>query len=74
MDVSQAARPRRFGKTLFMDTLREFFDIRRDSRELFEGLQISKHQEFDLKGYRTVLCYGAVFFEKDCLVCAVGSV
>lgn len=24
MDVSQAARPRRFGKTLFMDTLREF--------------------------------------------------
>lgn len=38
-------RPRRFGKTLFMDTLREFFDIRRDSRELFEGLEISKHQE-----------------------------
>ena len=26
-------RPRRFGKKLFMDTLREFFDIRRDSRE-----------------------------------------
>ena len=38
-------RPRRFGKKLFMDTLREFFDIRRDSRELFEGLEISKHQE-----------------------------
>lgn len=38
-------RPRRFGKTLFMDTLREFFDIRKDSRELFEGLEISKYPE-----------------------------
>lgn len=43
--VILVTRPRRFGKTLFMDTLREFFDIRRDSRELFEGLEISKHQE-----------------------------
>ena len=43
--VILVTRPRRFGKTLFMDTLREFFDIRRDSRELFEGLQISKHRE-----------------------------
>lgn len=43
--VILVTRPRRFGKTLFMDTLREFFDIRRDNRELFEGLQISKHRE-----------------------------
>ena len=43
--ISLITRPRRFGKTLFMDTLREFFDIRRDSRELFEGLEISKYQE-----------------------------
>lgn len=43
--VHLITRPRRFGKTLFIDTLREFFDIRRDSRELFEGLEISKYPE-----------------------------
>ena len=35
-------RPRRFGKTLAMSMLSEFFDIRKDSRELFEGLSIMK--------------------------------
>lgn len=34
------ARPRRFGKTLNMTMLREFFDISRDSRDLFKGLAI----------------------------------
>jgi len=33
-------RPRRFGKTLNMTMLREFLDITRDSRKLFEGLKI----------------------------------
>lgn len=33
-------RPRRFGKTLNMTMLREFLDITRDSRELFQGLKI----------------------------------
>ena len=35
-------KPRRFGKTLGMSMLAAFFDIRQDSRELFEGLEISK--------------------------------
>lgn len=43
--VNLITRPRRFGKTLFMDMLREFFDIRRDSKELFRGLEVSKSQE-----------------------------
>lgn len=38
--VALIARPRRFGKTLNMTMLREFFDITKDSRELFEGLSI----------------------------------
>ena len=38
-------RPRRFGKTLNMNMLSEFFDIRKDSKELFEGLYISNNKE-----------------------------
>ena len=41
-DVSLITRPRRFGKTLLMSMLAEFFDIRKDSKELFEGLEVSK--------------------------------
>ena len=33
-------RPRRFGKTLTMTMLRDFLDIRQDSREIFKGLKI----------------------------------
>lgn len=38
--VTCITRPRRFGKTLGMSMLSEFFDIRKDSRELFEGLSL----------------------------------
>ena len=41
-EVTLITRPRRFGKTLGMSMLRSFFDIRRDSRELFRGLEIAK--------------------------------
>ena len=41
-DVSLITRPRRFGKTLLMSMLAEFFDIRKDSKKLFEGLEASK--------------------------------
>lgn len=43
--VTLITRPRRFGKTLGMSMLANFFDIRKDSRELFEGLAISKDPE-----------------------------
>jgi len=38
-------RPRRFGKTLNMSMLSEFFDIQKDSRELFAGLVIAKNSK-----------------------------
>lgn len=38
-------RPRRFGKTLAMSMLSEFFDIRKTSKDIFEGLKISKNKE-----------------------------
>ena len=42
--VSLFTRPRRFGKTLMMTMLRDFFDVRQDSKEIFEGLAISKSE------------------------------
>ena len=41
-EVTLITRPRRFGKTLNMTMLREFFDITKDSGELFKGLKISQ--------------------------------
>jgi len=40
--VTLITRPRRFGKTLGMNMLANFFDIRKDSEALFEGLEVSK--------------------------------
>ena len=44
--VTLFTRPRRFGKTLNMSMMESFFDITRDSRAVFDGLNILKHQEF----------------------------
>ena len=43
--VSLFTRPRRFGKTLTLSMLEEFFDITKNSSELFANLYISKYQE-----------------------------
>ena len=43
-EVTLITRPRRFGKTLGMSMLESFFDIRKDSKELFDGLEIAEHQ------------------------------
>ncbi len=44
--VTLFTRPRRFGKTLMMSMMLNFFSIRKDSREIFEGLKITEHEEF----------------------------
>lgn len=41
--VTLITRPRRFGKTLGMSMLAYFFDIRKDSRPLFQDLEIAEH-------------------------------
>ena len=38
--VALVTRPRRFGKTLNMTMLRDFFDITQDSKDIFAGLKI----------------------------------
>ena len=43
-EVTFITRPRRFGKTLGMSMLESFFDIRKNSQSLFEGLKITKNQ------------------------------
>ncbi len=42
--VNLITRPRRFGKTLIVSMLAEFFDIQKDSKVTFEGLEISEDQ------------------------------
>ncbi|WP_320936392.1 AAA family ATPase [Enterocloster lavalensis] len=60
--VALVARPRRFGKTLNMTMLREFFDITKDSREIFEGLAIMDTEYADQINSRPVI----YFTFKDC--------
>lgn len=43
--VTLFTRPRRFGKTLMMSMMENFFNIMKDSREIFDGLEISKHHK-----------------------------
>ena len=42
--ITLITRPRRFGKTLGMSMLENFFDIRKDSRALFKNLEIANNQ------------------------------
>lgn len=42
--VTLITKPRRFGKTLAMSMLDSYFDIRKDSKQLFDGLEISQNQ------------------------------
>ena len=46
-EVTLFTRPRRFGKTLMMSMMENFFSIQKgDSRDLFAGLNIMKHEAF----------------------------
>ena len=44
--VTLFTRPRRFGKTLTMSMMESFFDIRRDSKDIFQGLAIMQREAF----------------------------
>ncbi len=45
-EVTLFTRPRRFGKTLMMSMLENFFSIRKNSESIFEGLAITEHNDF----------------------------
>ena len=44
-EVTLITRPRRFGKTMAMNMLAHFFDIRKDSKAMFQGLKITENTE-----------------------------
>ena len=44
-EVTLITRPRRFGKTLAMSMLANFFDIRKKTQNLFTGLQIESRPD-----------------------------
>lgn len=44
-EVNLITRPRRFGKTLIMNMLAEFFDIRKDSKAVFGELEVSQNKK-----------------------------
>ena len=44
--VTLFTRPRRFGKTLTMSMIDRFFNVRKDSHAIFDGLDIMKHPDF----------------------------
>lgn len=46
-EVTLFTRPRRFGKTLMMSMMENFFSIQKgDSHDIFDGLDIMNHKEF----------------------------
>ena len=45
-EVTLFTRPRRFGKTLMMSMFENFFNIEKNSRDIFEGLNITNHESF----------------------------
>ena len=61
--VKLFTRPRRFGKTLNMSMLKYFFDVKNkdENRKLFEGMNISKSEYFDMQGNFPVI---SVSFKK----------
>jgi len=56
-EVKLFTRPRRFGKTLNMSTLKYFFDIQNadENRKLFNGLDIEKSEYFSEQGKHPVI-------------------
>ena len=61
--VKLFTRPRRFEKTLNMSMLKYFFDVKNkdENRKLFEGMNISKSEYFDMQGNFPVI---SVSFKK----------
>ena len=51
-EVTLMTRPRRFGKTLNMSMLKSFFEIGKDGKGLFDGLEIMGHGDITVGGCR----------------------
>jgi len=56
--VSLITRPRRFGKSLNMSMLRDFFDLNQDSKAIFSGLKIMETKHAQEINTRPVILLG----------------
>ena len=68
-EIKLFTRPRRFGKTLNMSTLKYFFDVKNaeENRKLFKDLYIEKSEYFKEQGQYPVYFYYNERFEKEYL-------
>lgn len=70
--VNLITRPRRFGKTLAMSMLADFFDLQEQSAERFEGLAVGRERELCEKllsdGMEQIVLYGIACHKKHCKV------
>ena len=69
--MTQITRPRRFGKTLTMSMVEQFFSVKYAGKaELFEGLNIWKEPKYrDLQGsFPVISLYGFAFEGKKVLI------
>ena len=79
-EVTLITRPRRFGKTLAMSMLANFFDIRKKARIFLPDFK-SKLVQIDERmytkefegNYDEIFCYGISFFKKRCMVKGIGK-
>ena len=68
-EIKLFTRPRRFGKTLNMSTLKYFFDVKNaeENRKLFKDLYIEKSEYFKEQGQYPVYFYYNERFEEKYL-------
>ena len=68
-EIKLFTRPRRFGKTLNMSTLKYFFDVKNaeENRKLFKDLYIEKSEYFKEQGQYLVYFYYNERFEEKYL-------
>ena len=68
-EIKLFTRPRRFGKTLNMTTLKYFFDVKNaeENRKLFKDLYIEKSEYFKEQGQYPVYFYYNERFEEKYL-------
>ena len=59
------SRPRRFGKSLFLDTLKELFE---GNEELFEGLYLHEHHEWSQRHPVVRLSFGSGSFTEPAML------
>lgn len=84
--VTLFTRPRIFGKTLTINMLENFFNITKSSKELFDGLKISKNKELcsnHMNQYPTIFITLrerlkaeiskklSIYLKKKLLICAI---